>query len=150
MRAPFVPALDAYALTLSPDRFSEIGQLIFHDVVDCVAGGIDVITHLFDDVVDRDPVDQLLTALHRSSESTFRARTSPARSFRRAIACPSSALQPAPSGPLRSLEAGQAGEGRTTSRVANQWPDRTAARWASPKEERDSGPYRSSDQCRGQ
>src|SRR5450759_4894446 len=49
--------LDPDALTLPPDCFSEIVQLVLHDVVDRVARGIDVITHLLNHVVDGNPVD---------------------------------------------------------------------------------------------
>lgn len=48
--------LDPDALTLSPDCFSEIVQLVLHDVVDRVASGIHVVTHLLDHIVDGNPV----------------------------------------------------------------------------------------------
>src|SRR5450759_5730888 len=56
--------LDPDALTLPPDCFSEIVQLVLDDVVDRVACGIDVVTHLLDHVIDWNPVDQLLATVH--------------------------------------------------------------------------------------
>src|SRR6202163_1553568 len=49
--------LDSDALTLPPDCFSEIVQLVLYDIVDRAACGVDVIAHLLDHVVDWNPVD---------------------------------------------------------------------------------------------
>ncbi len=95
--------LNADALTLPPNRFSEIVQLVRYDIVDCVAGGVNVLPHLFDHIVDGNPVDQLLTTIYRGSEATLRAWASPASAFHGAVACPSRAFEPAIPSPLRTL-----------------------------------------------
>jgi hypothetical protein len=62
--ADLIPCgLDADALTLPPDCFAEIVQLVLHDVVDRAPRGIDVIAHLFNHFVDGNPVYQLLATI---------------------------------------------------------------------------------------
>src|SRR6267154_4924734 len=55
--------LDADALALPPDCFAKIVQLVLHDVIDRAARGIDVIAHLLNNVVDGNPVYQLLATI---------------------------------------------------------------------------------------
>src|SRR6188508_744797 len=43
--------LNADALTLGAYSFAEIGQLVLYDIVDRFTRGVDVITHLLDDIV---------------------------------------------------------------------------------------------------
>src|ERR1700680_314059 len=147
----FIPCgLNPDALTLAPDCFAEIVQLVLHDVVDRAARGIDVIAHLFNHVVDGNPVDELLATVHGCSESALGVWTSPSRALDGPIAGPPRALEPTAPGPLCTFNAGQSRERGAAPRVANQRSDRAAAGRPSPQEQRDSGADRRSDDCRGQ
>src|SRR5467141_1554158 len=110
--------LDADALALPPDCFAEIVQLVLHDVVDRAARGIDVIAHLFDHFVDRNPVHHLLATVHGCSESALRTRSSPARAFHGALAGPPGSIEAAVSRPPRTFSSGQTRERRAAPSVA--------------------------------
>src|SRR5882762_6866976 len=99
--------LNADALALTADRFPKIVELVLHDVVDRVARGVNVLAHLVDHVIDRDPVDQLLAAVDSGPEPTLSPRRRPTRSLSGAIACPPRPVHAATSGPLGSLHPGE-------------------------------------------
>src|SRR5258706_3121521 len=142
--------LDSDALTLPPDCFSEIVQLVLHDIVDCVARGVDVIAHLLDHIVDWNPVDQLSSAVYGGPESTLGAGCGPARSLGRAVTRPSRALESATAGPLCSFHARQPGECGAATSVSHERSHRPAARRPSSQQQRDSGTDCGADYCRRQ
>src|SRR2546423_1488525 len=74
-------ALDPDALTLPTDCFAEVVQFVLHRIIDRVLRAVDVFTHLFDDLVKWNAIDQIFPALHRASESTLRPRCYPTRTF---------------------------------------------------------------------
>ena len=143
-------ALDADALTLTAYCFPKIGQLVFHHVVDCLASGIDVVTDLLHDIVDRNAVNQLSPAIHCVAEATFGARSSPASALHRAVACPPRSFRSAPASPLRPFQTGQSGQCRTPTGVANQRTDWTTARGPASQQQRDTRSDSSADQRGGE
>jgi len=137
--------LDSDALTLPPDCFSEIVQLVLYDIVDRAACGVDVIAHLLDHVVDWNAVYQLAAAIYGRPESALCARRSPARTFDRAVTCPPGAFESAIAGPLRSFHSGQPRERSAATSVSHEWSHRPSARRPSSQKKRDSGSDRRSD-----
>lgn len=145
-----VRRLNPDPLALPANRFPEIVQLVFHNVVDCVASCIDIVANLLDHFVDRQPIDHFLAALDRCSKPPLGARTGPACTLDGPASRPASAFEAAPSGPLRSFEPRQTGECGTPARVPHQRANRTAARGPAPEKERDSRADSSADQGRRQ
>src|ERR1700682_2457192 len=139
------PALDPDALTLPANGFPKISQLVLHDVVDCVARGIDVVAHLLHDIVDGKAVEQFLAAFYCRVEAALRPRCRPARTFGRPVASPSSSFNSATACPLRSLKSRQAGKRRPASRVPHERSDRTPSRRPASQQEGDARAYRRSD-----
>ena len=98
-----VATSDADALALTADCLSKIVELVFDNVVDCIACCVHVIANLLSDVIHWDAIDQLFTALCGDSHSLCCARTgpacsasctvsSPARAFKAILACDARAL----------------------------------------------------------
>jgi hypothetical protein len=142
-----LPRLNPDPLTLTANRFPEIVQLVFHHVVDRIAGRVHVVAHLLDDIVDRQTIDQILTTLDRRSEPALRARRGPAGALSCSATSPPSAFEAASSGPFRSLEARQSGDRSAPARVPHQGPDRTAPRRPAAQQQGDSRANRRPDQC---
>src|SRR6185312_2156520 len=107
-------------------------------VVDGLAGGIDVVSHLIDHVVDGDSVDQLTSAIHRGSETALGARSGPAGAFHRAFPGPARTFQSAIAGPLRSPEPRQSGQRRAATGVADHGANWPTSRRSAPEKQRHS------------
>jgi hypothetical protein len=131
--------LNTDALTLPPDCLTQIGELVSHDVVDCAARGVDVVANLIDDFVDRYPIDQILAALDCGSETSFGARTCPARAFESALTCPP-----------RTLHSRQTSQRCAATGVAHERPDWPATRRSTSQKQRDSRTDSCADQRRRQ
>src|SRR5258705_2625391 len=145
-----VARLNPDPLALPANRFSQIVQLVLHDVVDRVASGVDIVPHLFYDLVDRDPIDHLLSAIDCRPEPASRPRRSPPRSFSGATPGPAGAFESATSGPLCAVETRQSRQSRPSSRVPAQRSHRSASRSSPPQPQRDSAADRRADQRRCQ
>jgi hypothetical protein len=145
-----LPRLNPDPLTLPAHRFPEIVQLVFHDIVDRIASGIDVVAHLLDDIVDRQTVDQILSTLDRGSEPALGTRRGPPCALDGPASSPASAFESAPSGPSRSLEASQPRQRGTPACIPHEGADWTATRWPTAQQQGYSRANRSTDQCRRQ
>lgn len=139
-------ALDADALTLTANCFPEIVQLVFHDVVDCIASGVHIVADLLYNVVNRDAVNHLTTTLDRASEAALGARASPPCSFDGTVASPSRSLEPASACPLCAFESGKSSQRGTATGVAHQRRHWTPARRASSQQQCDPCSDSSSDE----
>ncbi len=144
------PRLNPDPLTLPANCFSEVVQLVLHDVIDRIASGVDVVPDLLDHVVDGDSIDQLLTTLDGRPEAPLRTRSRPPRSFGGATTRPAGALESAASGPFRSLDPCQSGERGTSSRVPHQRADGPTPGRPPTQQQRDSGADCRADQRGGQ
>ena len=145
-----VARLNPDPLALTANRFPEIVQLVFHYVVDRIAGGVHVVAHLLDDFVDGKAIDHLPTPVDRCSESTLRPRARPTRALDSSVTGPASTLETSPSRPLRSFETRQPGECGTPARVPHERSDRTATRRPASEQQGDSSADRGADQGRRQ
>jgi hypothetical protein len=144
------PRLNPDPLALPANRFPEIVQLVFHDVVDRIASRVYVVADLVDDFVDRQSIDHLFTTFDGCPEPAFRTGPCPACALGRATASPTSAFESPTSGPFRSLEASQSGERRTPARIPHERSDRTTSRRPPPQQQRDACPNRSANERRRQ
>jgi hypothetical protein len=142
--------LNTDALTLPPDCLTQIGELVSHDVVDCAARSVDVVANLIDDFVDRYPIDQILAALDCGSETSFGARTCPARAFHRSLSSPARAFESALTCPPRTLHSRQTSQRCAATGVAHERPDWSATRRSTSQKQRDSRTDSCADQRRRQ
>ena len=145
-----VPRLNPDPLALPANRFPKVVQLVLHDIVDRIAGGVNVVANLLDDIVHRNPIDHLLTAFDRGSEPAFRAGPGPPCALGSPPASPASAFESAPTGPFRSFQARQPGERGTPACIPHERSDRAAARRPPPQQQSDSRANRRANQRRSQ
>lgn len=124
MRDP-VTASNADALSLTANSLSEIVQLVFDNVVNCVPGSVNIFPNLLGDVVQRDPVNELFTAVGGESHPLRCARTGPA--------C---AADCALTSPARAFQSCFACEARSLASRAEQWPERTGSGWTASHHQR--------------
>lgn len=89
---PFT-ASDADALALTADCLSEIVELVFDDVVDCIPRSVHIIPNLFGDVVHWNSFNQVFTAVLREFHSFHGAGTCPARSAGGSLSRPACTLE---------------------------------------------------------
>src|SRR5688500_10653941 len=59
------PRLNPDPLALTANRFPEIVELVFYDVVDRIAGSVHVVAHLLDDFLDGKAINHLPTTVDR-------------------------------------------------------------------------------------
>src|SRR2546423_3139764 len=76
-----VPRLNPDPLALPANRFPQIVELVFHDIVDRIAGGVDVLANLIHHRVNGDSIHQLFSTFDGAIEAPSRPRRSPPRPF---------------------------------------------------------------------
>jgi hypothetical protein len=142
--------LNTDTLTLPPDCFTQVAELVPDYVVDRTACGVDVVANLFDYFVDGDPIDEVLATLNGSAETSLGARSCPTRAFHRSLSSPPRAFESTLACPSRALHSREPRERGAATRVTHERPHRPATRRSTSEKQRDACPDCCADQRRRQ